>query len=234
MSVREFVKAIVFSIWKPLVRLIRPYSANDKFIGNDFGFSRGMPIDRWYIHQYFLDNAKLITGACLEFGELTYVNKYGSDVTKKVMFNYSNISRVSSGEIRGDITIPSQLPELEFDCIVCVNVLNFIYDIKSALLGLGRMLKRNGVIVITVAGPVAHISRYDMVRWGDFWRFTDRTIAQLVSEAGLKVEDIKTYGNPLSCVTQINGYCVEDIGVDSLLPNHSDYQLVIGLVVRKL
>lgn len=217
-----------------MVRLARSYKANDCFVSNDFGFYRGTPVDRWYIHQFFLYNMHLINGSCLEFGELTYVNKYGSNLSEKIVFNYSENFHMHDGEIRGDITLVEQLPESKFDCIVCVNVLNFIYDIKSALVGLGRMLKKNGVIVLTVAGPVAHVSRYDMDRWGDFWRLTDKAIIKLVSDTGLSVEAIETYGNPLSCVSQINGYCAEDIGVDSLLPNHSDYQLVIGLVVRKL
>jgi SAM-dependent methyltransferase len=207
---------------------------NDSFVGNDFGLGRGTPVDRWYIHQFFVDNAGLIRGSCLEFGELTYVNRYGNNVSHKVVFNYSDSLVLHDGEMRGDISIIESLPDSKFDCIVCVNVLNFIYDIKSALLGLGRMLKKNGVVILTVAGPTAHISRYDMVRWGDYWRFTDKSITQLVGEAGLLVENVKTYGNPLSCVTQINGYCVEDIGVDALITSHSDYQLVIGLVVRKL
>ena len=234
MHVKRFIKKIVFPIWKPFVRLAKLHKANDCFIGNDYGFSRGTPVDRWYIHQFFVENAGLINGTCLEFGELTYIDKYGSNVSKKVVFNYSKILHLQDESIDGDITNVAQLPDSEFDCIVCVNVLNFIYDIKSALLGLAKMLKNNGVVVLTVAGPVAHISRYDMARWGDFWRFTDKSISQLVNEAGLLVESVKIYGNPFSCVTQINGYCVEDIGVEALLPIHSDYQLVIGLIVRKL
>lgn len=234
MKIKSVLKSLIYMLWHPFVRLVTPRRLSDGFVGNDFGFGRGTPIDRRYIHQFFSENAQLVSGSCLEFGELTYINKYGCNVSRKVVFNYSSTAHECDSEIRGDITIVEHLPEAKFDCIVCVNVLNFIFDINSSLIGLMRMLKKNGVIVLTVAGPAAHVSRYDMDRWGDFWRFTDKAIAQLVMEAGFSVESIQAYGNPASCVAQINGYSFEDVGMDSLLHNHPDYQLVIGLIARKL
>ena len=35
------------------------------------------------------------------------------------------------------------------------------------------MLKPGGYLLLTVSGPTAHISEYDMSRWGDYWRFTE-------------------------------------------------------------
>jgi len=233
MPINFFYKSIILNFFKLFIRKLAPYSSTDNFVSNDFGFSRGTPVDRWYIHQFFKNNYKFISGDCLEFGELTYIKKYGVNVSQKFIFNYSDTTIISNNMIQGDLSKTFELPELNLDCIVCVNVLNFIYDVKAALVGLRRMLKQNGVVIITVAGPVAHISNYDMARWGDYWRFTDISISRLVNEAGFIVEDVKSYGNPLACVTQINGYSFEDLKVESLKPNHHDYQLVIGLVARK-
>jgi SAM-dependent methyltransferase len=230
---KNFIKAIYDYFVKPIVRLIRPYKQNEKFIANDFGFSRGTPIDRWYIHKFFLDNASLIRGSCLEFGELAYLNKYGGNLNNNVIFNYSDIALLKNNEIAGDLTKYLHLPESKFDCIVCVNVINFIYDINAALQGLKKMLKDDGYLIITVAGPCAHISRFDMIRWGDYWRFTDKALEFYLTQGGFEVKKLISFGNPDSVNAQINGYCASDLSENSLSNNHEDYQLVICAVASK-
>ncbi|GEM_PF-2898356 len=69
------------------------------------------------------------------------------------------------------------LPSNTIDCFIVTQTLNFIYDVKSAVRGIFHMLKDGGIILATVAG-ISQISRYDMDRWGDYWRFTDLFIKQ--------------------------------------------------------
>ncbi len=234
MIVKDFFKLIYINLLKPIIRILSPYKQSEAFISNDFGFSRGMPVDRWYIHNFFLDNSTLIKGSCLEFGELTYLNKYGTALNNKVIFSYSDIVLQKSNEISGDLTKYSQLPELMFDCIVCVNVINFIYDTNAALLGMKKMLKNDGFLILTVAGPCAHISRYDMNRWGDYWRFTDKSLRLFLNQNGFEVQKLISFGNPQSVIAQINGYCVNDLKGNEIFSHHEDYQLVICAVATKV
>jgi len=205
----------------------------EDFISSDFGFNRGSPVDRFYIGEFFSENREILSGVCLEFGDTSYIDKYGMSVSKKMTFNHSENSSMKGEELMGDISKIETLPKDVFDCIVCVNVLNFIYDAPAAFLGLRKLLKFGGYVMLTVAGPSAHISRYDMDRWGDYWRMTDKAAIRLAEGARFNVVKSKTYGNPYSCVAQMNGFCVEDLPEEKLIASHSDYQLVVTLLLSK-
>ena len=88
-------------------------------------------------------------------------------------------------------------------------------------------------IILTLAGVSAHISRYDMNKWGDFWRITDKCATKLAKSAGFEVLKLVSYGNPVSCSAQLNGMSTEDLPIKSLLPSHNDYQLVVALILSK-
>ena len=53
---------------------------NVKPISNDFGWSRGKPIDRFYIEEFLSRNKKLIKGDCGEIGEARYLNIYNNNL----------------------------------------------------------------------------------------------------------------------------------------------------------
>lgn len=230
---KKYVKNFLRYFKHLITRSLAKRDLEVKFISNDFGFSRGTPIDRHYIHNFFCENASFVTGCCLEFGDSTYMDKYGIDVTKKVTFNYSDAPFSSGRSIAGDIAKPNSLPSEEFDCIVCVNVLNFIYDLSAATLGLRRMLKQNGKLLLTLAGVSSHVSRYDMNRWGDYWRLTDKAAIKLLEDSGFTIEAMRVYGNPYACTAQLNGFSTEDVVQSELFPSHPDYQLVLAFTLSK-
>jgi hypothetical protein len=225
----NFLKFVMQWLRRNIIRREFTY----KFISNDFGYGRGIPVDRYYIHKFFLDEARFVTGSCLEFGDTTYIDKYGKEVTKKTTFNYSSEPLSLDNNLAGDITKLNTLPEDVFDCIVSVNVLNFIYDLPAAVLGLKKMIKPSGKILLTLAGVSSHISRYDMDRWGDYWRLTDKATIKLLEDAGFTIEAKQVYGNPYSCTAQMNGFSSEELVQSKLFPSHPDYQLIISFVLRK-
>ena len=206
-----------------------------KFVSNDFGFSRGKPFDRYYIERFLSRESELITGSCLEFGSTLYLDRFlAHGAGSKSTFIYSsNICEQTATYLKGDLLNYRQLPPGLYDCILCTNVLNFIYDFQSALAGIQHLLASGGVVLLTVAGPTAHISRYDMNRWGDYWRFTDRSLLLAVERAGFVVSKITCYGNPYSCASQALGYSVEDHQLFVDEPNHVDYQILIAAVLKK-
>ena len=124
---------------------------HSEFISNDFGFSRGTPVDRFYIDRFLKEHSDFIKGKCMEFGDLSYINKYGSSVNRKITFNYSEITSMTGENYTGDISKIETIPSNIFDCIVCINVINFIYEckfcvttiIKEMLVGLWRSFRRN-------------------------------------------------------------------------------------------
>ena len=59
------------------------------------------------------------------------------------------------------------------------------------------MLKINGKCIITLDGPLSHISRYDMDRWGDFWRFTNLSARLAFEKGNFIIEQCECMGIPM-------------------------------------
>ncbi|MHB8853418.1 MAG: hypothetical protein ACYC6P_08710 [Ignavibacteriaceae bacterium] len=134
-----------------------------------FGFDRGIPVDRFYIETFLNENNCYIKGSLLEIADDFYSKKFGTEVEAYNILHFdSNSKKVT---IIGDRASPENLPSNFTDCFICTQTLNFINDIKTAIYGIKQLLKQDDTALITLAG-LSQISRYDMDRWGDYWRFT--------------------------------------------------------------
>ena len=80
----------------------------------------------------------------------------------------------------------------------------------------------------------AACSRYDMDRWGDYWRFTDLSARQLFEEVfdGADVE-VVTYGNVLAATALLQGISAEELKTSELDFHDRDYQVTITIRARK-
>ena len=93
------------------------------------------------------------------------------------------------------------------------------------------MLKEKGCALVTVSG-VSQISRYDMERWGDFWRFTNKSVSAIFSEV-FGPENIQIFTYVLSSVSLLEGISAEELGENELLFNDHDYQVIIAVKAIK-
>ncbi len=202
-------------------------------ISKVFGVDRGMSIDRYYVESFLEKNGTHIKGHVLEVGEDTYTKKFGSND----LIESSSILHVSEDEnpiaVIGDLTDISTLEENKYDCFICTQTLNFIYEAPAAVKGIHYLLKPGGVVLVTVVG-ISQISRYDMDRWGDYWRFTTASMEAMFKPHFQNNLEIKNHGNVLSTVAFLQGLAVEDLPDKSLLDvTDNDYQMVITLVGKK-
>jgi SAM-dependent methyltransferase len=131
--------------------------------------------------------------------------------------------------IVADLTKNDPVPERSFDCIILTQTLNFVYETTTVLRKLNNMLAPGGVILATVAG-ISQISRYDMDRWGDFWRFTDASTMRLFG-AVFDPDDltIVTYGNVLTACAFLHGLAAHELTEGELEYRDPDYQLIIAM-----
>ena len=226
---KKILKDLLIAITKPKVKFND--LENIKPISEVFGFDRGTPIDRYYINEFIANNKKHIQNKVLEISESTYSKKYGGPNIQCEVLHYDNSN--PNATIIGDLTQKLTLPENKIDCFICTQTLNCIYDLKSAIDGAHHLLKENGVLIATVAG-LTQISRYDMDRWGDYWRFTNKSIQKLMEEAGFKKIEVTTYGNVIAAIALLQGVAVEDLPKPNLLNQHDEnYQVIIGVVAIK-
>ncbi len=204
---------------------------NLKPISRKFGFDRGTPIDRIYIDDFLNKNRQFITGTVCEIADNAYSLKYGHNVDKYEILHYTNDNKGTT--IVGDLTNTDTLPHGHVDCFILTQTLNFIYDVKAAIEGLHHILSNQGVALITVAG-ISQISRYDMDRWGDYWRFTDLSIKKLFDEVfGKENIEVEVYGNVLAATAFLQGVAAEELTQEELFYKDKDYQLTIVIKATK-
>ena len=200
-------------------------------ISEVFALDRGTPIDRIYIEHFLESNKDCIKGTLCEIGENNYSKKYASGTASFEIFHFTNENQ--NATIIGNLSDLSTLPENKIDCFILTQTLNFIYDFKSAIQGLHYMLSPGGTALVTVSG-ISQISRYDMDRWGDYWRFTDLSIKKAFEEVfGTGNVEVETYGNVLTSIAFLEGISAEELTTEELFYKDQNYQITITLRAKK-
>lgn len=192
-----------------------------------FGLERGMSVDRYYIEQFLGTHRADIQGRVVEVASDTYTQRFGTKVIRKEILHVS--AQATGATIIADLTQLASVPNALADCFICTQTFNFIYDLHQAIQGAYRLLKPGGVLLATVAG-ISQISQYDMVRWGDYWRFTTASAQRLFEEAFGTAVSVQSFGNVLAATAFLQGVALEDLPDRQQLDQHDPlYQLVIGV-----
>lgn len=217
-------KRIIFPVnWENL-RSLEP-------ISKKFGLDRGTPIDRIYIEDFLFKNKHYINGVCLEISENTYSKKFGENITKFEILHATDSNK--SATIIGDLTNLASLPEKYVDCFICTQTYNFIFDFRKAIEGSYKLLKDNGTLLASVSG-ISQISKYDMDRWGDYWRFTTKSLNLVFNDVfGENNFELVTYGNVLTSISFLNGISAEELTNEELFTNDDEFQLIICIKAHK-
>jgi SAM-dependent methyltransferase len=192
----------------------------------DFGFGRGLPIDRYYIEQFLTTHSRDIQGHVLEIKEPLYTHRFGGNRVTK-----SDVLHVEPGNphatLVADLTQADHLPADTFDCIILTQTLPFIYDVQAAVNTLHRILKPSGVLLATVPG-ISQISSEDMERWGQYWCFTTRSMEQLLTTTFFPDQvTVATHGNVLAAITLLHGLVTEELKPEELNYVDPNYQVLI-------
>jgi hypothetical protein len=161
----------------------------------------------------------------LEVANNSYTTRFGGDkVTTSDVLHVQEgnpqatiVANLTSDDIPGDL----------FDCVILTQTLPFIYDTRAAVRTLHRILKSRGVLLATLPG-ISQISRYDMERWGDYWRFTSLSARRLFEESfpGVDVA-VETHGNVLVASAFLYGLAVAELHKKELDHHDPDYEFLI-------
>ena len=197
-----------------------------------FGYDRGLPLDRYYIERFLNREAAAIRGRVLEIGDDQYTKQFGGD-----RVSACDVLHVEPGHPRTTIVADLQsAPEIEsasFDCIVCTQTLQFIFDTTSTIQTLHRLLKPGGTALVTTAG-ISPIARKDQQRFGEYWRFTSQSLRRLFecsfSPANVRVD---SYGNVLVAAAFLYGLSAEDLRPQELAYRDPNYEVTIAVRATK-
>lgn len=191
-----------------------------------FGWGSGQCIDRYYIENFLAQHSTDIHGRVLEIADNNYTYQFGGERVLQ-----SDVLHVTpdnpKATIIADLTCAEHIPSETFDCIILTQTLECIYDVKAAIRTLYRILKAGGVLLATFAG-IRQISRYDMERWGEYWRFTTLSARKLFTE--VFPEDyvtVQAYGNVLTAIVFLHGLVAEELRREELDFHDPDYEVIV-------
>lgn len=199
-------------------------------ISPDFGWDRGMPIDRYYIERFLADCSVDINGRALEIGDASYCERFGRGITRQDVLHVSADNPVAT--IVGDLTAPGTLPDAAFDCMVLTQTLHLIYDMRAAVERIHRSLKPGGVLLLTVPG----ISQIDRGEWGEtwYWSLTGQSARRLFGECfGAGNIAVTVYGNVYAATCYINGLVQEEVDLQKLLPQDPAYPVIVAVRAQR-
>ena len=200
-------------------------------VARQFGFDRGKPVDRYYIEKFISTNAVAIRGRVLEFGDSCYTTQFGREAVSQ-----SDVLSVDSSNhsatIVADLSDAQHVPSASFDCIICTQTLQLIYDVGAAVGTLERILKPGGRLLVTVPG----ISQIDDATWSSswFWSFTPASVRRLIGDVfGADNVEVAGHGNVLASTAFLYGLPQTELDVDELEYCDPGYPLVITAAATK-
>lgn len=194
------------------VRSLQPLSRK-------FGFDRGTPIDRFWIEAYLHENKQNIKGNVLEIGDRRYTTLFGKGVTNSDVLD---ITKHAETTIVADLTDASIIKENTYDCIILTHVLGIIPNYQKAIEECYRILKKDGVLLVTVAcfSPVQDHSQ-------SLWRFTPIGLEYVVGNIfGKSNTNVKSYGNVLAGQCFWVGMSQEELSQEELSYSDPEYPCI--------
>jgi SAM-dependent methyltransferase len=197
-------------------------------ISRVFGADRGQGVDRFFIERFLSHRADDIRGHVLEIGDGTYTHCFGGTrVTQRSVLHAE--AGNPHATLVGNLETGDGVPADTFDCLILTQTLQHTYDIRGAVQSVFRCLRPGGVVLATVPG-ISQISRYDMDRWGDFWRFTTLSAERLFSDVfGSEQVEVVSCGSVVTAIAHLHGIAAEELRPDELGHDDRDYQVLITI-----
>jgi SAM-dependent methyltransferase len=213
--------------WAPLCsRLVRlGLGWRREPVSRDWGLERGLPVDRHYIETFLGEHRDDIRGQVLEFDADAYARRFGGDRVQQCAVWNLEPDRPGT-TIVADLTAAGHIPGGQFDCIICTQVLELVYDLRAALYHLQRLLKPGGVLLVTVPG----IGKLDP-DWNDCWRFTPHSAGRLFREQFSPDNvAVRGYGNVLAATAFLHGLAAGELTAAE--KSHADPEYALLIAVR--
>ena len=191
-----------------------------------FGYSRGTPIDRYYIERFLQAHSADIRGHVLEIGDDSYSRRFGGDnvIKRDVLHVRGNEPQAT---IVGDLAEAGVLPQATFDCIILTQTLHLIFNAGAALQQVHDALRPGGVALITVPG----VSSIDRGEWGEswYWSFTDTALERLLSQTfDAGAIEVSTDGNLFAATAFLHGAAVEEVSRGKLDRVDQSYPVTVA------
>lgn len=203
-----------------------------KPISRRFGLERGNAVDRKLIEDFIEQNSEHIIGTVMEVGTDIYSQKYGTEDVRNIIVLH--VKGWGKNAIKGNFETGEGIKDNMVDCLICTQTLQYIFDLKSAVQNIYRMIKPGGYLLLTVPG-IKSLCTYDDDNWGEKWSFTEKSIRQLFEPVfGRDNCEINTYGNVKIATAYMYGICYEELKEEDFSYNDKQFPFIITAAIRKI
>ena len=234
-AARETLKQMMGPRWTSLARCLArgkglprwgnlrrtaPFSAN-------FGFDRGTPVDRYYLHRFLEAHRPSITGDVLEIQSPGYTERYGHDVrrahTVDIDPRFGTTYVVDLARSRGVI------PDAAYDCVLLPNTLALLRDIEGCLAAALRIVKPGGVILASTSVFVPLLPDLP-----DYWRLSVAGWHEVLDRVWQDTEfALESHGNCLAAVASMLGLATEEVTGEELDVKDPRYPVLVTVRARR-
>lgn len=214
-------------------RLLRPSWAAPYLaapVSAEWGFDRGVPVDRWYIETFLAAHGQDITGAVLEVRSSDYTDRFGHEVRRREVLDIDATNPAAT--VVADLAAADHVAPDQFDCFLLNQTLQFIPDVQAALHHAHRLLRPGGVLLATVPSVSRIAPRYGLE--ADLWRFTAAGARRLVDAAfpGGTV-DVVSMGSLRAACAFLEGRAADEVRRRRLERHDPYFPVIVAVRARK-
>ena len=192
---------------------------------NLFGFTRGIPIDRYYLDKFISEIRPQVTGTVLEVGGLLQ-NRELYQFSQATEYHTLDIAANPGVTQIGDVHDLAMFKPNSLDAVVIFNVLEHCHNPWIVVKNIYIWLKEGGKCFCMV--PSAQ-RLHDFP--GDYWRPLPDGMQQLFQD--FRQRKLYVYGNPMTVIASFMGISAQELSHEELNDFHPDYPVTTCMVARK-
>jgi hypothetical protein len=201
------------------LRRTAPFSAN-------YGFERGTPIDRHYLHAFLSLHRDQISGDVLEVQTTSYTERFGCEVRRADAFDI--VPQFTPTYLCDFSHCEDVIPSASYDCLLLPNTLPHFRELDLALAQARRIVRPGGAILASAAGLIPlsgdapEYSRLTPNGWRD----------RLASAWPGATVDVNGHGNCLSAIASQLGLVTQELTASELDVDDPRYPVLITIGCR--
>jgi Methyltransferase domain len=191
----------------------------------NYGYSRGTPIDRYYLDRFIRDVRSQIVGTTLEIGGHP-ANRETYKLESVTEYCTMDLQQKSGAHLLGDVHSKRAFGSRSFNSVILFNVLEHCARPWIVAENIHRWLKPEGKVFCMV--PNAQRIHRDPL---DCWRILPDAFAIIFG--GYSESTITSYGNLLTTIAAMSGIAAEELDEKDLAEKNNEYPVISCVVARK-
>jgi SAM-dependent methyltransferase len=194
-------------------------------ICHKFGFTRGTPVDRYYLNQFVNKIREQVVGSVLEIGGVQ-LNKEIYQFSYATEYQTLDLVFTPGVTVVGDVHDSTIIVPESLDTILLFNVLEHCHNPWVVVQNIYSWLRVGGkcFCMVPSAQRLHSIPK-------DYWRPLPDGMKQLFQ--GFSEYNLHIYGNPLTVLASFMGVAAEELSPQDLDSFHPDYPVSTCITAMK-